>query len=172
MPWSACVPGGLPASRALMSKQAECGSLHRPMGAFDHAFTTVVLVEDDANLRYVTRRIIERECGLRVVGEARDGAEGVREVAAKGPSVVVLDLGMPVMDGFEALPLMLQASPASKIIVYSGRAPYEAEKRCLALGAYAYVEKDPSNRALVKALCRAMHDAAANGSCGCTACVA
>lgn len=130
---------------------------------------TVVIVEDDESLRMITTRIVERECGYRVVAEARDGAEGVELVKAHAPDVVILDLGMPVMDGYTALPLILEAVPTTAVVVYSGRAPEEAESRCIEGGAFAYVEKDPSSRRLIDALCRAMHRAVGD-PCACRSC--
>lgn len=121
-------------------------------------------------MRRMTRRIVEGECGYRVVGEAPDGAMGVRLASELRPDVVLLDLGMPVMDGFEALPLLRTVAPESRIVVYSGRPPEEAAPRTLALGAFEYVEKDPSSRTLVAALCRAMHRAVQGDACGCSHC--
>lgn len=131
---------------------------------------TVVIVEDDDNLRSITRRIVERECGFSVVAEAANGAQGVEVTLKERPDVVILDLGMPVMDGYEALPLLRQGAPATRVVVYSGRTPEEARRRSLELGAYDYVEKDPSSRRLVEALCVAVHEAAALPDCVCGSC--
>ena len=136
----------------------------------DAALPTVLIVEDDANLRFITRRIVERECGFRVLGEAVDGEQGVRLARALRPNVVILDLGMPVMDGFTALPLILDASPGTSVVVYSGRERHEAEAQSLARGASAFVEKDPSSATLVRALCAAVHDAARVEVCACAVC--
>lgn len=141
-----------------------------PLQATSPTPPTVVIVEDDESLRMITTRIVEKECGYKVVAAARDGAEGVALVAAHAPDVVILDLGMPVMDGYTALPLILKAVPTTSVVVYSGRAPEEAETRCLDQGAFAYVEKDPSSRRLVEALCRAMHRAVGD-PCSCRSCV-
>lgn len=130
----------------------------------------MVIVEDDENLRWLTKRIVERECGFVVVGSATNGAEGLELVTSARPDVAILDLGMPVMDGYEALPLMRLHAPATSIVVYSGRAPEEARDRSLELGAFAYVEKDPSSKALVQALCMAVHQAAALPDCACGSC--
>lgn len=130
----------------------------------------MLVVEDDAAIRRLTRRVVERECGYRVIGEASDGAEGVRLAEELAPDVVLLDLGMPVMDGFEALPLLRRVSPTSRIVIHSARPPSEAAARTLGMGAFEYVEKDPSSRALVAALCRAMHRAVEGDACGCAHC--
>ena len=138
----------------------------------DARLPTVLIVEDDDSLRWMTKRLVERECGFHVVGEAVNGAHGVELAAKLLPDVVLLDLGMPVMDGFTALPLIKSAAPTTRVIVYSGRAPEEAQERSLALGAVSYVEKDPSSRRLVEALCVAVHEAASLDNCICGACCA
>ena len=62
----------------------------------------VLLVDDDALVRAGLRAILGGSPRLEVVGEAGDGAEGVRQVAALAPDVVLMDLRMPVLDGVAA----------------------------------------------------------------------
>ncbi len=62
----------------------------------------VLLVDDDALVRAGLRAILGGSPELEVVGEAGDGAEGVRQVAALSPDVVLMDLRMPVLDGVAA----------------------------------------------------------------------
>jgi DNA-binding NarL/FixJ family response regulator len=57
------------------------------------------------------------------------------------PDVVLLDLAMPVLDGFEAIPLMLERSPETTIVALSGFTAERMAALCIASGAHAYLEK-------------------------------
>ncbi|MFZ9483396.1 MAG: efflux RND transporter permease subunit, partial [Ilumatobacteraceae bacterium] len=64
--------------------------------------TTVVLVDDHTMLRQGLRRALEAE-GITVVGEASDGAEGVKVALATKPEVVLMDINLPGMNGVEVM---------------------------------------------------------------------
>ena len=66
------------------------------------AKTRVLLVDDHAIIRAGVRMLLEIQPDMEVVGEAEGGHEAVRLAAELEPSVVVMDLSMPDMDGFEA----------------------------------------------------------------------
>ena len=101
----------------------------------------VVLCDDVAMLRELLRYELEEDDDVRVVGEAGDGAEGVRMVRDLKPDIVILDLAMPGLDGLEALPLMRQVVPAPDVVVHSGFDSDVMRERVLALGAAMYLEK-------------------------------
>jgi CheY-like chemotaxis protein len=67
--------------------------------------TSVLLVDDDDDLR-VLLRVTLTEQGFEIVGEARDGLEGVEQAARLQPDVILLDLTMPTMDGVGLLEIM------------------------------------------------------------------
>lgn len=87
------------------------------------------------------RFALEEDAGVRVLAEAGDGAAAVAAVAEHRPDVVVLDLAMPGMDGLEAIPRILAASPATRIVVFSGFVADSLEEQVLRLGAHRYLEK-------------------------------
>ena len=101
----------------------------------------VVLADDTPEYRQLLRMILEQDGRFAVVGEAADGHEAVRVTGAQLPDAIVLDLAMPVMDGLQAIPLLLAISPATTIVVLSGFARGQLDREALALGASAYVEK-------------------------------
>jgi YesN/AraC family two-component response regulator len=78
---------------------------------------------------------------LEVVGEATNGSEAVELAAAEQPDAVILDLAMPVMDGLQAIPLIKEASPDTKIVVLSGFDADRMAVRALKLGADTYLQK-------------------------------
>jgi DNA-binding NarL/FixJ family response regulator len=101
----------------------------------------VVLVEDFPLVREGVAAALERDPAISVVGEAADGREGVAGVGELKPDVVLLDLAMPVLDGFEAIPLMLERSPHTTIVALSGFTADRMAAPCIASGAHAYLEK-------------------------------
>lgn len=87
------------------------------------------------------RIILEQHGAFEVVGEAANGQEAVDLAGSLRPDALVLDLAMPVMDGLEAIPLILAASPATTIVVLSGFGRGQVDQVALSRGATAYVEK-------------------------------
>ena len=76
----------------------------------------VVVVDDDSHLRDLFKMMLELEDGFEVVGEAGDGKAAISRVEECQPDLVMLDLEMPVMDGLEALPRILEAAPRTKVV--------------------------------------------------------
>lgn len=102
---------------------------------------TVVLADDTPEIRTLLRLTLEDQGDIEVVGEAGDGAEAVEIVSELQPDALVLDLAMPVMDGFEAIPEVRRRAPETKIIVLSGFDKNVMSERALSLGADMYFEK-------------------------------
>lgn len=103
----------------------------------------VVLVDDTADLRELLRFALEQH-EFTVVAEASDGREGIARVEQHAPDLVLLDLAMPVMDGFEALPRMRRTCPRAKIVVLSGFDAGAMATRAHDLGADGYLQKGAS----------------------------
>jgi signal transduction histidine kinase len=101
----------------------------------------IVLVDDTPDLRLLLRVVIDSQTGLRVVGEAADGASGVALIRQERPDLVLLDLAMPTMDGLEAVPLIREVSPQTRIVVLSGCEHASMAESALAAGADAYLQK-------------------------------
>lgn len=101
----------------------------------------VLLVDDNDDLRRLLRIQLERTGRYQIVGEAADGHEAVRLATQLQPRIVLLDLSMPVMDGLQALPLILDAVPEVRVVVLSGFDQGTMSVRALAAGAARYVEK-------------------------------
>jgi CheY-like chemotaxis protein/anti-sigma regulatory factor (Ser/Thr protein kinase) len=81
----------------------------------------VLLVDDVDDVRRLVRMALRFRGGFEVVAEAADGNEAVRHAADLQPDVVVLDLGLPTLAGRELLTHIREASPGSKVVVFSGR---------------------------------------------------
>lgn len=100
-----------------------------------------ILIADDAPDIRLLLRMYLTDTRLEVIGEATNGAEAVEIAGIEKPDAVILDLAMPVMDGLEAIPLIKQASPATKIVVLSGFDADRMAERALGLGAETYLQK-------------------------------
>jgi DNA-binding NarL/FixJ family response regulator len=100
----------------------------------------VALADDVDEIRLLLRLTLELDGRFEVVGEARDGAEAVDIASEAHPDVMILDLSMPVMDGFEAIPQICRMSPETKILVLSAFDASNSD-RVLSLGAHDYMVK-------------------------------
>lgn len=128
-----------------------------------------VVVADDADgPRELICLLLDMESDFTVVGRARDGAEAVNVVADTGPDLVVLDVAMPVMDGFTAFSGVRAAAPRAKVVFFTGSGEAASEK-ARALGADGLIEKNGSVDTIVprlRSVCRAESVAAAAAATG------
>ena len=93
----------------------------------------ILVVDDDADLRLLLRMALDVPGSSTVVGEAADGGEAVSVAASLLPDVVVLDEAMPVLRGSEAIPLLREAAPLARIVLYSAFAETDQRTRFEAL---------------------------------------
>jgi YesN/AraC family two-component response regulator len=100
----------------------------------------ILIADDSPDIRLLLRMYLSGS-KLEVVGEAADGKQAVELVTLEKPDAVILDLSMPVMDGLEAIPLIKEASPQTKIVVLSGFEADRMAEAALELGAERYLQK-------------------------------
>ncbi|MDE2371360.1 MAG: response regulator transcription factor [Burkholderiales bacterium] len=96
--------------------------------------------------------MLEGETDMAWVGEAGDGAEAVRAAPALAPDVVLMDLGMPKMDGFEAMTHLRPLLPRTRFVVITGGLDPSEVRRAVSAGADAFVVKNASKAELVEAI--------------------
>jgi two-component system response regulator EvgA len=113
--------------------------------------TTVLVVDDHPTVRMAVRMLLERE-RFQVSGEARDGREAVQLARQLSPQVVILDIGLPGLDGMEVIKRLQLLEPAPKILVLTGQPADLYVRRCLDAGIAAFVNKDEDTESLVFAL--------------------
>jgi NarL family two-component system response regulator LiaR len=99
----------------------------------------VLLVEDNEDDRQLVRELLETE-GIEVVGEAPDGAVGVRLAAELEPDVVLMDLRLPGMSGLEATRQIKKILPLTQVITLTASEQLLAWDAAKA-GVYAYLDK-------------------------------
>ncbi|MDX1621231.1 MAG: response regulator [Nitriliruptorales bacterium] len=110
--------------------------------AVDSGVVRVLVVDDEPDVRFMLRHLLSNADGFEMVGEAADGAKAVELAQRLQPDVIVLDLMMPNMSGDQAIPHLLEASPTSMVVVYSGAsADDDTQHQLLNAGAFAYYPK-------------------------------
>jgi len=113
---------------------------------------SVIVADDTADIRLLLRVILKADGRFDVVGEAGDGRHAVELATTLLPDAVILDLSMPVMDGLQALPLIVQGSPDTKVVVLSGFNADQMRDEVMGMGAAAYMEKGVAHSELVSLL--------------------
>ena len=101
----------------------------------------ILLADDAEEMRGLVALSLRLNGAFDVVGEAGNGRQAVSLAATLRPDLVLLDLSMPEMDGLEALPRILAASPETVVVVFSGFDEQQLGRDARQLGAAAYVEK-------------------------------
>ena len=112
----------------------------------------VLLADDHQLMRSGVRLMLEREPDLTVVGEASDGREAVSLVKTLKPEVVVMDIGMPNLNGIEAARQMTHENPELAIVIVSMHSDESYVLRALKAGARGYLLKDSAEADLINAV--------------------
>ena len=118
----------------------------------DPAPTRVLLADDHNLVRAGVRKILEAHSGFEVVGEVGDGESALRALEQLPADVLVLDLTMPGMDGFEVLARAKQIRPSVRVLVLTMHASSEYVARAVREGADGYLLKDSAVQELVEAI--------------------
>src|SRR5437763_2831756 len=119
---------------------------------FTKTSASIVLVEDHTILREGLRALIELEPDLKVIGEARTAAEGVRVVQGSDPTLVITDLAMPGGSGLRTIDELRTVCPNVRILVLTAYCTDEYIVAALGAGADGYVLKDAGRAELLQAI--------------------
>lgn len=115
-------------------------------------FIRVLLADDRPQVRRDLRQLLLLTDSIQVVGEAANGEEAVRLTAELQPDAVVMDLEMPVMDGYEATRRIKSETPSVRVIILSVHAGPQERSRARAVGADCFVVKGEDYEVLVEAI--------------------
>jgi len=118
----------------------------------------IVIVDDHAIVRQGVRFLLEQQPDMQVIGESKDGAQGVALVSRLVPDVVLLDLLMPKMDGVTAVREMKRLAPTTQVIVLTSYYKDEQIFNAIKAGALSYLLKDVKPEELVEAVRAAARD--------------
>lgn len=113
--------------------------------------TTVLLVDDHPIVLTAIRMLLERE-RFRVIGTAEDGKEAVELARKLSPQVVIVDIGLPELDGMEVIKRLQLLDPPPKIMALTGQPADLYVRRCLDAGIGAFVNKNEDIESVVFAL--------------------
>jgi DNA-binding NarL/FixJ family response regulator len=118
----------------------------------------ILIAEDFLEWRIRIRSIVQVVPGWEIVFEAKDGAEAVDKALDLHPDIVLLDIGMPRLDGIEAAKRIRQDSPDSEIIFVTSDDDRDIRKAAIETGAEGYVVKTDAEKELVSAIAAALRD--------------
>ena len=112
-----------------------------------------VLIADDHNLfRAGVRGLLRSFGGIEVVGEATDGNDALAQAAALRPDVLLMDVGMPGLNGIDATGRVRAATPTTRVVILSMHTREEHVTRAIKAGAAGYVLKDAQPDELERAV--------------------
>jgi CheY-like chemotaxis protein len=138
--------------------RVRCHHQRRPWTDWDRvaehllALIRVLLADDFEAWRRRVRMLLERRPELQVVGEASDGSEAVQMAEDLKPDLILLDIGLPKLNGIEAARRIRQLSPNSKILFLSQNKELEVVEAALGTGALGYVYKMTAHKELLPAV--------------------
>lgn len=112
----------------------------------------IVIAEDQRLVRELIATLLGREADMAVVGEASTGREALRAVDAARPDVLVLDIGLPELDGIEVARRLHREHPDLRIIALSVHTEPHVVREMLQAGAHAYLVKSAAPAELVQAI--------------------
>ena len=102
---------------------------------------TVLIVDDNAFIRQALCELFKREADFDVCGEAENGKDAIKKAQELRPDLIVLDLSMPVMNGFDAACVLKRLMPTVPLIMYSAFGDKLAEKQARLIGISEVVSK-------------------------------
>ena len=112
----------------------------------------ILLADDHTLLRQGLRRILEAEPELEIAAEAASGLEAVELARQLQPDVVLIDIGMPELNGIEATAQILRHSPRSAVLILSMHKDERYVRRAVRVGARGYLLKDTLDEDLIQAI--------------------
>jgi len=117
----------------------------------------ILRADDHTVMRSGLRALLERQQNFEVVGEADNGREAVSLCASLLPDIVIMDVGMPLLNGVEATKALLKQSPSTGVVMLSMHSDEVYVMRSLQAGARAYLLKDSAAPDLISAIDAVSH---------------
>lgn len=119
-----------------------------------HMKTRILLVDDHEIVRKGLKTLITRNPGWEICGEAENGKEAVEKAIELNPDIIVMDVMMPVMNGFDAAAQIRRLAPSAKIVLVSMYETKSLELTAASAGADAYIPKTRAPAELVEMIGR------------------
>lgn len=112
----------------------------------------ILLADDHKILRDGLRNLLEKHTNMKVVGEARNGREALKQCKKLEPDVVIIDIAMEGLNGIEATKQIIQHNPKIKVIGLSMHSNKRYIVNMFKAGAYGYLLKESDSSELIKAI--------------------
>lgn len=112
----------------------------------------VLLADDHAIVRRGLKSLLETDASVTVVAEASDGLEALRLCCDHQPDILILDIGMPKLNGIDVAARLQKLDPSPRVVILSMHADESYILRALASGARAYLLKDATDEDLLPAI--------------------
>lgn len=113
---------------------------------------SILVADDHTLLRQAWRIVINSQPNLEVIGEANSGKEAVDKVMALRPDLVLMDVGLPEMDGITATLHITQKTPGTKVLALSAHTQPSYARKMIQVGALGYLTKNVSALELIRAI--------------------
>jgi two-component system, NarL family, nitrate/nitrite response regulator NarL len=117
----------------------------------DQVMTTILIVDDHAAFRVQARALLVAE-GFSVIGEAVDGSSGLEAARTLKPDLVLLDIGLPDVEGFEVARKLAVTGPPPLVVLTSSREASEYGARLTSSRVLGFIPKDELSGAAIRAL--------------------
>jgi two-component system chemotaxis response regulator CheB len=114
----------------------------------------ILIVDDSVIIRRALRTMLDQNVDWQICGEAENGQEGIEKALSLRPDLVLLDLSMPVMNGFQAAGELHRLRPKLPILMFTTFSNAQVEREALALGVSAVKAKSEG----LPSLYRTIHD--------------
>jgi DNA-binding NarL/FixJ family response regulator len=111
------------------------------------------VVDDFEPFRHFVVSVLQKLPAVQVICEVSDGLAAVQKAEELQPDLIVLDIGLPKLNGLEAARQIRKLSPNSKILFLSQESSADVVQEALGLGAFAYVVKSDAGSELLTAVC-------------------
>lgn len=115
---------------------------------------TILIADDHPMVRIGLKNLLDNQKEFKVVGEAEDGEDTIRKVEVLKPSIVIMDISMPKINGIEATKILTKKYPQTRIIVLTMLEDEAYIGKVIEAGANGYLLKDASSDEVIKAIRR------------------
>lgn len=116
------------------------------------SLVSILVVDDYEPFRQFVASALAQNSELQIIGESSDGLDAVLRAKETQPNLILLDIGLPTLNGIEAARRIRELSPASKILFFSENRSREVVEEALCSGAVGYVAKSGAARELLVAV--------------------
>ncbi len=120
--------------------------------------TNIAIVDDHQQVRRGLHQLLSDEHNLNIVGEAENGREALNILSKSRIDILIADIAMPVMNGFEMLREVRRSYPATKVLMMSSYTNLEFEKKSIEEGAEAFKDKQDLTERLVPEISKIINE--------------